>query len=49
MPNVSIRKKTVLGFHGHSAINHDYNPQAIKGDKVVVDNANWSDVASEWL
>ena len=39
MPNVSIRKKTVLGFHGHSTINHDYNPKAIKGDKVVVDNA----------
>ena len=39
MPNVSIRKKTVLGFHGHSAINHDYNLKAIKGDKVVVDNA----------
>ena len=39
MPNVSIRKKTVLGFHGHSTINHDYNPKVIKGDKVVVDNA----------
>ncbi len=39
MPNVSIRKKTVLGFHGHSTINHDYNLKAIKGDKVVVDNA----------
>ena len=39
MPNVSIRKKTVLGFHGHSTINHDYNLKAINGDKVVVDNA----------
>ena len=39
MPNVSIRKKTVLGFHGHSTINHDYNPKTVGGDKVVVDNA----------
>ena len=27
MPNVSIRKKTVLGFHGHSTINHDITPK----------------------
>jgi hypothetical protein len=39
MPNVSIRKKTKLGFYGHSTINHDYNLKAINGDKVVVDNA----------
>ena len=39
MPNVSIREKTRWGFDGHSTINHDYNLKAIKGDKVVVDNA----------
>ena len=39
MPNVSIRGKYDWGFCGHSTINHDYNLKAIKGDKVVVDNA----------
>jgi hypothetical protein len=39
MPNVSIREKREYGFKGHSTINHDYNLKAIKGDKVVVDNA----------
>jgi hypothetical protein len=39
IPNVSIRKKYAWGFYGHSTINHDYNLKAIKGDKVVVDNA----------
>jgi hypothetical protein len=38
MPNMSIRKKK-WGFYGYSTINHDYNLKAIKGDKVVVDNA----------
>ena len=55
MPNVSIRKKDEWGFHGHSTINHDYNPKAIRGDKVVVDSATglmWhqsgSDDAMHW-
>jgi len=39
MPNVSIRKTEEWGICGHSTINHDYNLKAIKGDKVVVDNA----------
>jgi hypothetical protein len=39
MPNVSIRKETGWGFYGHSTTNHDYNPKAIRGDKVVVDSA----------
>jgi len=39
MPNVSIRKKHDCGFYGHSTIKHDYSLKAIKGDKVVVDNA----------
>jgi hypothetical protein len=39
IPNVSIRKKEEWGFYGHSTINHDYNLKAIKGNKVVVDNA----------
>ncbi|MDP6583376.1 MAG: DUF1566 domain-containing protein, partial [Anaerolineales bacterium] len=39
MPNISISKKKKLGFYCHSTINHDYNLKAIKGDKVVVDNA----------
>ncbi len=39
MPNVSIHEKTDYGFYGYSTINHDYNLKAIKGDKVVVDNA----------
>jgi hypothetical protein len=39
MLNMSIRKKKKWGFYGHSTINHDYNLKAIKGDKVVVDNA----------
>ena len=39
MPNVSIREKHKWGFEGHSTIKHDYNLKAIKGDKVVVDNA----------
>jgi hypothetical protein len=38
MPNVSIRKEE-WGFYGHSTIKHYYNLKAIKGDKVVVDNA----------
>jgi tetratricopeptide (TPR) repeat protein len=55
MPNVSIRGKYDWGFCGHSTINHDYNLKAIKGDKVVVDNAtglmwhqNGSDDRMEW-
>ncbi len=55
MPNVSIRKKDEWGFYGHSTINHDYNPKAIRGDKVVVDSATglmWhqsgSDDAMHW-
>jgi len=39
MPNVSIRVKDEDGFWGYNTINHDYNLKAIKGDKVVVDNA----------
>ncbi len=39
MPNVSILEKADYGFCGHSTINHDYDPKALRGDKVVVDNA----------
>jgi tetratricopeptide (TPR) repeat protein len=39
MSNVSISSKNEDGFCGYSTINHDYNLKAIKGDKVVVDNA----------
>jgi hypothetical protein len=39
MPNVSIREKEDWGFYGHSTINHNYNLETIRGDKVVVDNA----------
>jgi len=39
MPNVSISKKGHFGFYCHSTINRDYNLKAIRGDKVVVDNA----------
>jgi tetratricopeptide (TPR) repeat protein len=39
MPNVSIRKKKKKGFDGHSTINHKYNLETIREEKVVVDNA----------
>jgi hypothetical protein len=39
MANVSIREKKDWGFYGHSTINHYYNLETIRGDKVVVDNA----------
>jgi hypothetical protein len=40
MSNVSIRReKKYWGFYGHSTIKHGYNPKAIRGDKVVVDDA----------
>ena len=39
MANVSIREKEDWGFYGHSTIKHGYNPKAIRGDKVVVDDA----------
>jgi len=39
MANVSIHQKKGWGFKGHSTINHDYNPEIIRGDVVVVDNA----------
>ena len=39
MANVSIRQKKDWGFKGHSTINHDYNPEIIRGDVVVVDDA----------
>jgi len=39
MPNMSIRKKEVWGFYGHSTINHSYSQKSISGDKVVVDSA----------
>jgi len=39
MANVSIRKKHEWGFYGHSTINHNYNLETIRGDKVVVGNA----------
>ncbi len=51
MANVSIRKDED-GFYGHSTINHDYNPKAIRGDKVVVDNATglmWHQSGSDYM
>ena len=39
-PNISIRQGWLFwGFYGHSTIKHGYNPKAIRGDKVVVDDA----------
>ncbi len=53
MPNVSIRKKSNLGYFGHSTINHDYNLKAVSGDVVVVDNATglmWHQSGSDdWM
>jgi serine/threonine-protein kinase len=53
MHNVSIRKKHEHGFYGHSTINHDYNPEIIRGDVVVVDNATglmWHQSGSDdWM
>ena len=39
MPYVSKRVKDEWGSYGHSTINHDYSLKAIRGDKVVVDDA----------
>jgi hypothetical protein len=68
MPNVSIRKiayggehcDEIMGFFGHSTINHDYNLKTVRGyetpfisgDVVVVDNATglmWHQGGSKFM
>ena len=39
MPNVFIQDTLGWGFIGFSTINHDYNPEIIRGGVVVIDNA----------
>jgi len=39
MPNVFIQDTLGWGFIGYSTINHDYNPEIIRGGVVVIDNA----------
>ena len=39
IPNISIRKKEVWGFHGHSTIDRDFHLKTINDDKVIVDSA----------
>lgn len=55
MPNITIRKKAMWGFYGHSTINHSYKKLSINGDMVVTDNTTglmWhqsgSDENMEW-
>jgi len=39
MSNISIRRKKVWGFYGHSTISHEYETKIIDDEKVVVDHA----------
>ncbi len=39
MSIISIRKKKVWGFYGHSTIQHEYEAEIIGDDKVVIDHA----------
>ena len=37
--NISIRRKKLWGFYGHSTISHEYETKIIGDEKVVVDHA----------
>ncbi len=39
MSNISIRRKKLWGFYGHSTISHEYETKIIGDEKVVVDHA----------
>ncbi|MGR3294441.1 MAG: Lcl domain-containing protein [Candidatus Scalindua sp.] len=50
MPHVEIREEMEWGFYGHSTIRHQYEPMAIRYDKVVVDHTTglmWHQNGSE--